>query len=161
MQKYTLQELRMRKNVSKEEVSTVMGISMSSYRNYEGANYIPYKYLQVLCNYFGVTTSEINMKRQSRGLYNGKLTKPLPFDLASLRATFNYTKSTIMDEVGIGRWVYDNVEQTNATPPEFYDAFIQFYEKHGKPISTLESLQAQIDALTTRIYELEKIVREG
>lgn len=158
MAKYTLQELRMRKNVSKEDVATVMGLSMSTYRNYEGANYIPYKYLPALCRYFGVATQDINTKRQQRRLYNGKLTKPLPFDLASLRSEFNYTKSTIMDEVGIGRWVYNNVEQTNATPPEFYDAFVRFYERHGKPISTIETLQNQVDALTKRVQALEQLL---
>ena len=160
MAKYTLQELRMRKNVSKEDVATVMGLSMSTYRNYEGANYIPYKYLPALCRYFGVATQDINTKRQQRRLYNGKLTKPLPFDLASLRVEFHYTKSTIMQEVGVSRYIYDNAERTNSVPPQYYEDFMLFYHKHGRQRPTVELLQAQIDKLTMHVQLLEKEINQ-
>lgn len=156
----TLQQLRMWANVSKAEVAKQMGISLATYRNYEQANYIPPKYLPTLCAYFGIDVSDIDRTRKPRHMYDGRLTKALPFDLAAFRNEFGFTKSIIMQEVGVSRHIYDNAERTNATAPEFYDDFVSFFQRHGQQRPTVESLQAQIDKLISHCDALEQRIQQ-
>lgn len=152
----TLQQLRMWANVSKAEVAKQMGISLATYRNYEQANYIPPKYLPVLCAYYGIDVSDIDRTRRPRHMYDGRLTKALPFDLAAFRNEFGFTKSIIMQEVGVSRHIYDNAERTNATAPEFYDDFVSFFQRHGQQRPTVESLQEQLNKLLAHCATLEQ-----
>lgn len=147
-------------NVSKAEVAKQMELSLATYRNYEQANYIPPKYLPVLCAYYGIDVSDIDRTRRPRHMYDGRLTKALPFDLAAFRNEFGFTKSIIMQEVGISRHIYDNAERTNATAPEFYDDFVSFFKRHGQQRPTVESLQAQIDTLVARCVALEQRIEQ-
>lgn len=147
-------------NVSKAEVAKQMGISLATYRNYEQANYIPPKYLPTLCAYFGINVSDIDRTRKPRHMYDGRLTKALPFDLAAFRNEFGFTKSIIMQEVGVSRHIYDNAERTNATAPEFYDDFVSFFQRHGQQRPTVESLQAQIDRLISHCDALEQRIQQ-
>lgn len=156
----TLQQLRMWANVSKAEVAKQMGISLATYRNYEQANYIPPKYLPTLCAYFGINVSDIDRTRKPRHMYDGRLTKALPFDLAAFRNEFGFTKSIIMQEVGVSRHIYDNAERTNATAPEYYDDFVSFFQRHGQQRPTVESLQAQIDKLISHCDALEQRIQQ-
>jgi hypothetical protein len=147
-------------NVSKAEVAKQMELSPATYRNYEQANYIPPKYLPTLCAYYGIDVSDIDRTRKPRHTYDGRMTKMLPFDLAAFRNEFGFTKSIIMQEVGVSRHIYDNVERTNATPPEFYDDFVSFFQRHGQQRPTVESLQAQIDTLVARCAALEQRIEQ-
>ena len=147
-------------NVSKAEVAKQMGISLATYRNYEQANYIPPKYLPTLCAYFGIDVSDIDRTRKPRHMYDGRLTKALPFDLAAFRNEFGFTKSIIMQEVGVSRHIYDNAERTNATAPEFYDDFVSFFQRHGQQRPTVESLQAQIDKLISHCDAFEQRIQQ-
>lgn len=147
-------------NVSKAEVAKQMELSLATYRNYEQANYIPPKYLPVLCAYYGIDVSDIDRTRRPRHMYDGRLTKALPFDLAAFRNEFGFTKSIIMQEVGISRHIYDNAERTNATAPEFYDDFVSFFQRHGQQRPTVESLQAQIDKLISHCDALEQRIQQ-
>ena len=156
----TLQQLRMWANVSKAEVAKQMGISLATYRNYEQANYIPPKYLPTLCTYYGISVSDIDRTRKPRHMYDGRLTKALPFDLAAFRNEFGFTKSIIMQEVGVSRHIYDNAERTNATAPEFYDDFVSFFQRHGQQRPTVEALQAQIDKLISHCDALEQRIQQ-
>ena len=137
-----------------------MELSPATYRNYEQANYIPPKYLPTLCAYYGIDVSDIDRTRKPRHTYDGRMTKMLPFDLAAFRNEFGFTKSIIMQEVGVSRHIYDNVERTNATPPEFYDDFVSFFQRHGQQRPTVESLQAQIDTLVARCAALEQRIEQ-
>lgn len=156
----TLQQLRMWANVSKAEVAKQMELSLATYRNYEQANYIPPKYLPTLCAYYGIDVSDIDRTRKPRHTYDGRMTKMLPFDLAAFRNEFGFTKSIIMQEVGVSRHIYDNVERTNATPPEFYDDFVSFFQRHGQQRPTVESLQEQLNKLLAHCATLEQRIEQ-
>ena len=152
----TLQQLRMWANVSKAEAAKQMGLSIATYRNYEQANYIPPKYISKLCAFYNINLTDIDRTRKPRNMYNGRLAKMLPFDLAAFRNEFGFTKSIIMQETGVSRHIYDVIERTNTTAPEYYDDFVTFFERYGQQRPSVETLQAQIDKLVARCETLEK-----
>ena len=157
---YTLQEIRMKMNATRAEIAMRLGITVATYQKYERENYLPVKYRWLLCNYANIRPEQLSTERQPHRMYNGQLTKPLPFDLASLRVEFHYTKSTIMQEVGVSRYIYDNAERTNSVPPQYYEDFMLFYHKHGRQRPTVELLRAQIDKLTMHVQSLEKEIHQ-
>ena len=118
-----LKELRTIELLTQQDIANILGISRSTYKDYELQNkIIPIKYLNIICNYFNVSIDYLlclsNIKKYNNSMQNINLEKQAE-NLYNIRKEKKLTQQKLADLVNTSHSVisdYEKSKKTIATP---------------------------------------------